>query len=135
MRIFQNLRAMVMTTNQRTSSAIAHQMGNLSCRTGLNRPAGQGNKSGGQINNGDPVVELRVHLKVCESCGCFWFRSQEETNVYCKECKTRLQEFPSPESRKRRGRPNRNVLGCIWAVAESRPPGPMTAAKAAGGAE
>ena len=64
-------------------------------------------------------MELRVHLKVCESCGCFWYRGQEEESVYCTECKTRLQEFPPPESRKRRGRPAKQVVARIWAVAEA----------------
>ena len=64
-------------------------------------------------------MELRVHLKVCESCGCFWYRSQGEESVYCTECKTRLQGFPSPESRKRRGRPAKQVVARIWAVAET----------------
>ena len=69
-------------------------------------------------------MEVRVQLKVCEGCGCFWYRAQGEQNVYCRECKTRLREFPSPASRKRRGRPVKQMVARIWAVAE-----------AAGGAE
>lgn len=68
---------------------------------------------------GEPVVELRVQLKVCESCGCLWCRSQGEAGVYCRECNARLQEFPSPESRKRRGRPAKRIVANIWAVAET----------------
>ena len=68
---------------------------------------------------GEPAVELRVNLKICESCGCFWYRSQDEANVYCRDCKTRLNEFPSVQSRKRRGRPVRKVLARICAVAEA----------------
>ena len=52
-------------------------------------------------------MELRVHLKVCEGCGCLWFRSQGQQTVYCRECEQKLKDFPSPESRKRRGRPSR----------------------------
>jgi hypothetical protein len=44
--------------------------------------------------------------------------------VYCKQCETKLKDFPTPESRKRRGRPVRKTLVKVWAVAE-----------AAGGAE
>lgn len=79
-------------------------------------------------------MELRVHLKVCESCGCFWYRSQSEASVYCKECKTRLSEFPSPESRKRRGRPVKRVVPRIWAVRDMGARDPMNA-EAWGGAE
>jgi hypothetical protein len=52
-------------------------------------------------------MELRVHLKVCEGCGCLWFRLQSQKTVYCRECEIKLRDFPSPESRKRRGRPTR----------------------------
>jgi len=39
--------------------------------------------------------------------------------VYCKGCETKLQDFPTPESRKRRGRPARKTLVRVWAVAEA----------------
>ena len=64
-------------------------------------------------------MELRVHLKVCEGCGCLWFRTQALGNVYCERCEIKLREFPSPESRKRRGRPPRKPLARVWAVAEA----------------
>ena len=64
-------------------------------------------------------MELRVQLKICERCGCLWYRSQEEENVYCRQCLTRLREFPSPASRKRRGRPPGRQVARIWAVAEA----------------
>lgn len=64
-------------------------------------------------------MELRVQLKVCEGCGCLWYRSQAQENVYCKDCAMKLREFPSPESRKRRGRPAGSRLPKIWAVAEA----------------
>jgi uncharacterized Zn finger protein (UPF0148 family) len=63
-------------------------------------------------------MEMRVQLKVCEGCGCLWFRAQDEGSVYCRGCETRLKEFPSPESRKIRGRPKRNPGLRIWAMAE-----------------
>jgi hypothetical protein len=69
-------------------------------------------------------MDLRVQLKVCEGCGCLWYRAQTQGSVYCKECETKLKDFPSAESRKRRGRPCRKLLPTVWAVAE-----------AAGGAE
>jgi len=50
-------------------------------------------------------MDLCVHLKICEGCGCLWYRAQTQGSVYCKGCETKLQDFPTPESRKRRGRP------------------------------
>ena len=64
-------------------------------------------------------MELRVQLKVCEGCGCLWYRAQTIGSVYCKECETKLKDFPSPESRKRRGRPAGKALVRVWAVAEA----------------
>jgi hypothetical protein len=64
-------------------------------------------------------MELRVHLKVCEGCGCLWYRSQTQISVYCKQCELKLKDFPSPESRKRRGRPCRKQLPRVWPVAEA----------------
>jgi len=64
-------------------------------------------------------MEVRVQLKICEGCGCLWFRPQKEERVYCKECAEKLSEFPLPESRKRRGRPVRGRLTRVWAVAEA----------------
>ncbi len=63
-------------------------------------------------------MELRVQLKVCEGCGCLWYRAQINRGVYCGACEVRLKDFPSPESRKRRGRPSRKPLLRVWAVAE-----------------
>ena len=45
-------------------------------------------------------METRVQLKICEGCGCLWYRPQEQHEiVYCKQCETKLKAFPSPESR------------------------------------
>lgn len=62
-------------------------------------------------------MELRVQLKICEGCGCLWYRAQSEGSVYCRGCEQKLREFPTPESRKRRGRPGRTARLRIWAVA------------------
>jgi len=62
-------------------------------------------------------METRVQLKFCEACGCLWYRAQaQQGNVYCKECETKLKDFPTPESRKR---PGRKPLIRVWAVAEA----------------
>jgi len=63
-------------------------------------------------------MEFRVHLKVCEGCGSLWYRTQTLGSVYCGRCEIKLRDFPTPQSRKRRGRPVRKALGTIWAVAE-----------------
>jgi len=64
-------------------------------------------------------MEVRVQLKICEGCGCLWYRAHTLCNVYCKECEIKLKNFPSPESRKRRGRHGKGQLTRIWAVAEA----------------
>lgn len=64
-------------------------------------------------------MEMCVHLKVCESCGCLWYRPQTDGRVYCKECEVKLRDFPSPESRKRRGPRGRKALMKVWAVADA----------------
>ena len=64
-------------------------------------------------------MELRVQLKICEGCGCLWYRAQSQGSVYCQGCETKLKDFPSPETRKRRGRPARKPLGTVWAVAQA----------------
>jgi hypothetical protein len=68
---------------------------------------------------GEIVMELRVHLKICEGCGCLWYRAQTQGSVYCHRCEEKLKDFPTPESRKRRGRPARKTLVRVWAVAEA----------------
>lgn len=63
-------------------------------------------------------MELRVQLKVCEGCGSLFYRAQTEAKIYCRGCEEKLREFPSPESRKRRGRRGRPVtLPKLWGVA------------------
>lgn len=64
-------------------------------------------------------MEVCVQLKICEGCGCLWYRAQAQGSVYCRECETKLKDFPSPETRKRRGRPPRKPLSAVWAVAEA----------------
>jgi hypothetical protein len=62
-------------------------------------------------------MELRVQLKVCEGCGCLWYRAQLQGSVYCQRCEVKLKDFPTPDSRRRKGRPCRKVLAKVWAVA------------------
>jgi hypothetical protein len=64
-------------------------------------------------------MDLRVQLKICEGCGCLWYRAQTQGSVYCNGCEAKLKDFPSPESRKRRGRPIGKPLTKVWAVAEA----------------
>ena len=61
-------------------------------------------------------MDLRVHLKICEGCGCLWYRSQSETRVYCTACEVRFKDFPTPQSRKRRGRRTKLSLPTVFAV-------------------
>ena len=61
-------------------------------------------------------MELRIQLKVCEGCGCLWYRAQVETRVYCSQCYERFKDFPAPQSRKRRGRPKKTTLPTVFAV-------------------
>ena len=64
-------------------------------------------------------MEVRVQLKICEGCGCLWCRAQGHESVYCKSCETKLKSFPSPASRKRRGRPCRKQVTRVWAVSQA----------------
>jgi hypothetical protein len=61
-------------------------------------------------------MELRVHLKVCEGCGCLWYRAQIDSGVYCSPCQERFKQFPAAHSRKRRGRPRKAILPAVYAV-------------------
>jgi hypothetical protein len=64
-------------------------------------------------------MEVRVQLKICEGCGCLWYRPQTQVSVYCRGCEVKLRDFPTPESRKRRGRPSHKRSLTIWGVAEA----------------
>jgi hypothetical protein len=64
-------------------------------------------------------MELRINLKVCEGCGCLWYRTQVETRVYCTPCESRFKDFPTPQSRKRPGRPRKTTLSAVFAVQAS----------------
>ena len=37
---------------------------------------------------------LRIFLKVCEGCGVLWFRAENCTDVYCRNCAPRLRSLP-----------------------------------------
>jgi hypothetical protein len=64
-------------------------------------------------------MDLRVHLKICEACGCLWYRAHVDIRVYCAACNERFKEFPTPQSRKRRGRPRKTTLPTVFAVQAS----------------
>jgi hypothetical protein len=86
------------------------------------QPAKKQSKSkavGITLNYGEAIMELRVQLKVCEGCGCLWYRTQNQGSVYCLGCEAKLKDFPTAESRKRPGRPCRKPLAKVWAVAET----------------
>src|ERR1035441_8987359 len=75
--------------------------------------------SRGSRPTGELVMDLSVQIKICEGCGCLWYRAQYHTRVHCFGCETRLKDFPTPESRKRRGRPARKAIVKGWAMAET----------------
>lgn len=66
-------------------------------------------------------MEIKLQLKVCEGCGCLWFRAQGQAGVYCSDCDVKLRDFPGPETRKRRGRPCRKTQAGVtgWPLAEA----------------
>ena len=78
---------MSMTKNERIQAAIPHQdTRNLSCRAWFSSPRGkecQSKSVGKRREHGELVMELRVQLKICEGCGCLWYRAQTQGSVYC----------------------------------------------------
>ena len=62
-------------------------------------------------------MDLRVQLKVCEGCGCLWYRTQNHKGIYCLGCDARLKQFPPPQGRRRPGPKTAITLARIWAVA------------------
>ncbi len=96
-----------MTKNERTRAAVSHQdIRILSCLAlfSLPRHSKTNQQNGGYKGfYGESVMETRVQLKICEGCGCLWYRPQDRHEiVYCRECETKLKAFPSPESRRTR---------------------------------
>jgi len=87
----------------------------VQCLSLFNRPDNTYEQQSGGPSMEKEVMELRVQLKVCEACGCLWFRSQVQGSVYCRSCDEKLKDFPSPESRKRRGRPSRKSTARLFA--------------------
>ncbi len=63
------------------------------------------------------MMDLHVQLKVCEGCGCLWYRTQNQRGVYCLGCDARLKQFPPMQSRRRPGRKSAITLARILAVA------------------
>ncbi len=51
------------------------------------------------------LMDTYVELKTCEACGSIFMRPSTQINPYCARCTEMLKDFPTPESRKRRGRP------------------------------
>lgn len=123
---FQNLYVMNMAKQQQRASSIPQPgVRTRHRRRFLQFPRGQrSGRTGSPVGPrakthfGESVMDLRVQLKVCEGCGCLWYRSQFEAGVYCAPCDRRFQEFPAPLSRKRRGRPRKAILPTVHAVGE-----------------
>jgi len=115
---------MSMTKNERAKTAIPHQdMRNLSCPAWFSSPRGTTDtkkvRREKMRDHGEIVMELRVQLKICEGCGCLWYRTHTQGSVYCRECVVKLQDFPAPECRKRRGRPVRKPHAKVWTAVEA----------------
>jgi hypothetical protein len=55
-------------------------------------------------------MELTLELKICEGCGCLWYRVRNQESVYCRECENRLSEFPAPTRQRRRRWPKFKLL-------------------------
>lgn len=64
-------------------------------------------------------MEVAVQLKICEGCGCLWFRPQSLGRVYCHRCDTKLKDFPKATSRKRAAPEREGTLRSVWAVADA----------------
>jgi uncharacterized Zn finger protein (UPF0148 family) len=50
------------------------------------------------------MPDTTVKMKVCEACGALWYRRDGDLSPYCGGCEIKLRDFPTAESRKRRGR-------------------------------
>jgi hypothetical protein len=75
-------------------------------------------------------MELRVQLKVCEGCGCLWYRPENlGSSAYCRECQEKLKDFPVNLHPPRRS-DGRRPAGRRWASMHV-----CVAAENAGGAE
>lgn len=119
---FQDLRAIGMTNDERYPSGKR--------RTGQENPESaawffspmkehEQNPPVEEAEMEKAAMELRVQLKICEGCGCLWYRAQTHEGVYCRGCEEKLRDFPSPESRKQRGRPKRKPHMKVWQEAEA----------------
>ena len=103
-------RLIVMTSTARAQTATVkrrQQNPERGCLAPFNPPdrRQETERAGESDYLGKSVMEVCVQLKICEGCGCLWYRAQTSGTVYCTRCKTELEKYPSPESRKRRGRP------------------------------
>ena len=62
---------------------------------------------------------VKMQLKVCEGCGALWVRSLV-CGVYCQRCAVLLSDFPSPQTRRRRGRPVKTMRELAFASQAGR---------------
>jgi hypothetical protein len=51
---------------------------------------------------------VALDLKICEACGRLYLRTQSESGIYCARCAAMLCDFPTPKSRKIRGRKSKH---------------------------
>ncbi len=59
-------------------------------------------------------MDTRVELKICEACGSLFYRDKKHHNTYCAGCEALLKNFPTPETRKLKGRPGRKGKMLAW---------------------
>lgn len=53
------------------------------------------------------MADIVVQLKTCEACGRSFTRPAQSDIAYCDSCTAMFTTFPSPLTRKRRGRPSK----------------------------
>jgi hypothetical protein len=63
------------------------------------------------------MEHISLALKICEGCGCVWCRPSDQLSAYCIDCRGKLEAFPNPLTRKKPGRPRKDKLDKVWAVA------------------
>ena len=65
------------------------------------------------------MTDISVEFKICEACGSIFTRPVTQQSAYCAACETLLKNFPTPETRKMRGRPTRKGKFANWKLAEA----------------
>jgi hypothetical protein len=61
-------------------------------------------------------MEVLIELTTCRACGSLYYRPAAQAGWYCRSCVALFSNFPTVESRKRRGRPK--VLKAVYASAD-----------------